>query len=73
MGAPKLSELIEALQIFLKYGDAEFPTHCEHDQMRMCNVATHLITSEDARRLEKLGFEYDENEGNFRSYAFGSA
>lgn len=26
-----LSNLIEALKIFLKYGDYEYPIHCEHD------------------------------------------
>lgn len=69
--APMLSELIEALQIFLKYGDAEWPTHCEHDELWITNgVEAENITREDRARLEKLGFEYDES---YKSYAFGSA
>jgi hypothetical protein len=28
-----MEELIEALQILLKYGCPQFPTHCEHDTL----------------------------------------
>jgi hypothetical protein len=68
-----LSELIEGLQIFLKYGDAEWPTHCEHDELWICNVDAEVITQEDRDRLNELGFEYDEDDGSYKSYAFGSA
>jgi hypothetical protein len=28
-----MSDLIKALQIFLKYGNPDSPTHCEHDEL----------------------------------------
>ena len=28
-----MEKLIEALQIFLKYGNPDYPTHCEHDEL----------------------------------------
>lgn len=31
-----LLNLIAALQIFLKYGDITYPTHCEHDVLMVC-------------------------------------
>lgn len=71
--APMLSELIEGLQIFLKYGDVEWPTHCEHDELWITNVALTALTSEDRARLEELGFIYDEDDESYKSYAFGSA
>lgn len=71
--APKLSDLIEALQIFLKYGDVEWPTHCEHDELWITNVDASALTPEDALRLAELGFDYDEDDECYKSYAFGSA
>ncbi len=28
-----MRDLIKALQIFLKYNDVTYPTHCEHDEL----------------------------------------
>ena len=28
-----MKNLIKALQIFLKYGNPKWPTHCEHDNL----------------------------------------
>ncbi len=73
-GPPMLSELIEGLQIFLKYGDVGWPTHCEHDEMWICNLdADATISPEDHTRLEELGFEWDEDDDCYKSYSFGSA
>ncbi|RJQ30330.1 hypothetical protein C4565_00670 [Candidatus Parcubacteria bacterium] len=67
-----LSELIEALQIFLKYGDFEFPTHCEHDALLVC-VHSEKVSEEDKKKLDKLGFFVDDEYGDcFKSYRFGS-
>ena len=49
-----LSKLIEALQIFLKYGDPSYPTHCEHDVLYVC-VEPGKVSKEDLERLKKLG------------------
>lgn len=65
-----LSKLIEALQIFLKYGDVAYPTHCEHDVLFVC-VEASKVSDEDKAKLEQLGFH--ESEDGFRSYRYGSA
>jgi hypothetical protein len=65
-----LSTLIEALNIFLKYGDVEFPTHCEHDELTVCVDPT-LVSEEDIKRLDDLGFFVSEEA--FKSFRYGSA
>jgi hypothetical protein len=65
-----LSELIEALQICLKYGDVSYPTHCEHDTLYLC-IEAKKFSQEDKDKLKTLGFI--EHEEGFKSYKFGSA
>lgn len=71
-----LSGLIEALNIFLKYGNPKHPTHCEHDVMFVL-VDPAKIADEDKIRLEELGFiasPNDERVGScFKSFQYGSA
>lgn len=68
-----MDDLIKALQIFRKYGNPEWPTHCEHDIMYV-SINPSDVTEEDIKSLEKLGFtpNYD-YEPMFSSYRFGSA
>ena len=66
-----MEKLIEALQIFLKYGNPDFPTHCEHDILHIADIEPEDVSDEDIKKLEKLGFVYDED--GFYSYYFGSA
>ena len=66
----KLSDLVSALQIFLKYGDPTYPTHCEHDVLTVC-VNPEDVPEEDRDRLEELGFNAD-GEECFTSFRFGS-
>ncbi len=66
------SKLIQALQIFLKYGDVNYPTHCEHDVMTVC-VDPAKVSDEDKAALDKLGFFVDDSEDCFKSYRYGSA
>jgi len=70
-----LSKLVEALNIFLKYGDPDFPTHCEHDILTICGISPSDVSEEDRKKLDDLGFfvgsEYDEEA--FHSYRYGSA
>lgn len=68
--AVKLSGLIEALNIFLKYGDLEYPTQCEHDELTVF-VDPSMVSEEDIRRLDELGFTADED--CFKSSLYGSA
>jgi hypothetical protein len=65
-----LSELIEALQIFIKYGDPHYPTHCERNEL-IVMIDPELVTYEDMLKLEELGFE--SNEYGFSSTKFGAA
>lgn len=81
-----MSKLIEALQIFLKYGDPECPTHCEHDELTVV-IDPELVSEEDLKKLDELGFfpNYDkteedfdiedhcEGDRHFTSYQYGSA
>lgn len=78
-----MEDLIKALSIFLKYGNPEYPTHCEHDVLYVCGIDAEKITKEDRAELETLGFyvsiegEVDENgeeteETEIYSYKYGS-
>jgi hypothetical protein len=67
-----LSKLIEAMQIFLKYENPNYPTHCEHDVLTVC-ISPSKVSDEDKAKLEELGFHVVESEGCFQSYRYGSA
>lgn len=68
-----MKDLIEALQIFLKYGNSKWPTNCTHDQLAIMDISPADVSEEDVRRLDELGFFVDEDEGCFISFRFGSA
>ena len=68
-----MKDLIEALQIFLKYTNVKYPTHCEHDVMYIMDVDPISVSQEDLMKLEKLGFFVSEEDEGFISYKFGSA
>lgn len=84
-----MSDLIEALQIFLRYGNPPNPTDCCHDQLTICGIdpsavskedKDRLDSKEDKDRLDELGFLVDwavdedgERVGSFISFRFGSA
>lgn len=73
-----MSDLIEALQILLKYGNPNRPTHCEHDILMICGINPQDVSNEDKEKLEKLGFfvseslDYGFDEKMFKSFKFGS-
>ena len=66
-----MKKLIEALQIFLKYGNPDNPTHCEHDVLWICGIDPEEVSKEDKEKLDLLGF-FEEDDG-FKSYRYGSA
>jgi hypothetical protein len=66
-----MEDLIKALQIFLKYENPPYPTHCEHDVMIVA-INPEIVSDEDKKALDALGFSADEDEGYFQSYKFGS-
>ncbi len=68
-----MKELIEALQIFLKYADETYPTHCEHDILYIL-VNPVVVSDEDKIKLEELGFIPSTDEIDcFISFKYGSA
>jgi hypothetical protein len=68
-----MSELIEALKIFLKYGNPDYPTHCEHDELTICGINPADLSDEDKEKLDELGFFVSECEDCFKSFRYGSA
>lgn len=68
-----MDDLIEALTIMRKYGNPEWPTHCEHDQLFVA-IDPRLVASEDLLHLEELGFSVGDGdyEHGFVSFKFGS-
>lgn len=69
-----MEQLIEALQIFLKYKNEKYPTHCEHDTLYIMGVEKDEVSPEDVKRLEELGFFWsEEDDGGFKSFEYGSA
>ena len=70
-----MSDLIAALQIFLKYGNPRWPTHCEHGILRIADIDPEDVCQADKDELNRLGFEWDIDggEAGFYSYKFGSA
>jgi len=66
-----MDDLIHALMIFRKYSDTQWPTHCEHDVLTV-NINPEIVSEEDIALLSDLGFFTDDDDENFKSYAFGS-
>lgn len=68
-----MNDLIDALTIFLKYGNPYAPTHCEHDKLYVM-IDPGIVSDEDKGKLEKLSFAPDDVDGrSFYSFRFGSA
>jgi hypothetical protein len=65
-----VKDLIEALTIFLKYGNPDEPTHCEHDELFVA-IDPSVVSDEDKVRLEELSFTPN-SVGGFSSHRFGS-
>lgn len=74
-----MEQLIEALQIFLKYGNPNYPTHCERDILYIVGIDPNIVSEEDKSRLKELGFTTGSEEASetdyeqFYSFKYGSA
>ena len=68
-----MRKLIEALEIFAKYKDLPYPTHCEHDVLWIMGVTQEEVSEEDAKRLDALGFFWSDSEECWQSFRYGSA
>lgn len=67
-----MNDLLKAFKIFAKYTATQFPTHCEHDVLRVC-VSYDDVSDKDKKELDALGFSHDEENNMFMSYKYGSA
>lgn len=67
-----MENLIKALQIFIKYGDIKYPTHCEHDIL-MVHYNPNDFSKEDIEKLSELGFNANLDEDCFYSFRYGSS
>lgn len=65
-----MEDLIKALQIFLKYGNPQYPTNCSHDELHI-EIEASLVSDQDKEELERLSFTPNEYDG-FSSFRFGS-
>lgn len=68
-----MKKLIEALNIFLKYKDLDYPTHCEHDILMISGISFDEVSEEDIEHLKELNFSWHEEHDCFTSYRYGSA
>ena len=68
-----MEQLIQALTIFLKYGNPEHPTHCEHDILYICGIDPDDVSAEDTEKLDSLGFFVNSEHDGFASFRYGSA
>lgn len=66
-----MEDLIKALQIFLKYGNKNYPTFCEHDILYV-DVDPSVVSDEDKKVLDELGFFVDDELDCFASFKYGS-
>ncbi len=68
-----MKNLIEALTIFSKYQNLDYPTHCEHDVLYIMGITEEEVSPEDKAKLEELGFLWEEDDEVWFSYLYGSA
>ena len=66
-----MDDLIAALTILRKYGNPQWPTHCEHDILYVA-IPHEDVTAEDKVALDKLGFRPSDEGPGFYSFKFGS-
>ena len=69
-----MKDLIEALQILLKYAnDIGFPIQCEHETLYIRAGINNLerIDEKDVKRLDELGFSWCKEAKGYMSTRFG--
>ncbi|MBT6047996.1 hypothetical protein HN803_04695 [candidate division WWE3 bacterium] len=69
-----MEDLIKALQIFLKYGNARCPICCVHDILLIDpSIRFEDVSEEDRKELDELDFFFSSEFDCFGSFRFGSA
>jgi hypothetical protein len=70
-----MNNLIKSLVIFSKYfdGDTSYPTRCEHNTLILCVANDEdVISDEDKKELDSLGWHWSEEFECWCSFDFGS-
>ena len=68
-----MKDLIEALQIFLKYGNPYYPIEGGWQELYTRGIDPAVVSAEDTARLSELGFFVrEEGDKCFESYRFGA-
>jgi hypothetical protein len=68
-----MKNLIEALQLFQRYHDRNYPTVCCHDVLIVVGFKKGEVTALDEARLNDLGFRWSDEYDGWASTLFGSA
>lgn len=68
-----MKTLIQALNIFLKYKDVPYPTHCEHDILLISEITFDEVSKEDKDKLNELGFRWSNEYSSWSSFRYGSS
>ena len=66
-----MNDLIEALTIMLTYANPRNPFVCEHDVLYVHGIGR--MSEEHEKRVDELGFFWDDDLECWMSYRFGSA
>lgn len=67
-----MEDLIKALQIFMKYKNEKYPTHCEHDVLMVGYISHNEVSDEDELKLQEFGFFFSDDHDSWISYRYGS-
>ena len=67
-----MKELIEALIVFQRYSENEYPTHCEHDALCVCHIEQSDMSEVDREYVEARSFFWNEEYDCWSSYKYGS-
>ena len=66
-----IEELLEAIKIFLKYDEGQYPINADHDIIYFY-VDPNKVCESDHIRLEELGFDVHQEFDCYYSYKYGS-
>jgi len=69
-----MKDLLEAIKIFLKYGNPDRPFNCTHDTLVVWGIPPCTVSKADIKRLDQLGFFVSDDDGEecFKSFKYGS-
>lgn len=68
-----MSNLIQALVIFMSYKNVQFPTHCEHDLLMVVGIPQEDVSDDHIAQLERLHFTWNTEYECWSSGFYGSA